>query len=131
MSRLNVDVSQGLPLSSPPVSLTYRNRRVRYWTPAKLPRVMLPRWDGGYGAGRAVPNAKLRDREGSNPAVRAGGRRRACALYPDLAVRDPSLDISDRHLCHRLCDHQHHRDGTAAGLHHKDISTEAYYEEPL
>jgi hypothetical protein len=27
----------------------------------------------GYGAGRAVPNAKLSDREGSNPAVRAGG----------------------------------------------------------
>jgi len=68
VSRLNVDVSQGLPLSSPPVSLTYRNRRVRYWTPAKFPRVMLPRWDGGYGAGRAVPADKV-------PAVGSERRR--------------------------------------------------------
>ena len=79
MSRLNVDVSQGLPLSSPPVSLTYRNRRVRYWTPAKLPRVMLPRWDGGYGATPAksaiepLPSntrrkAVVRRKEGNPPA---------------------------------------------------------------
>jgi hypothetical protein len=86
----------------------------------------------GFGAGRAVPNAKLRDREGSNPAVRAGGRRRACALYLDLAVRDPSLDISDRHLRRYLC--------TIISIiatallpdnTNKDISTEAHYEEPL
>jgi hypothetical protein len=30
-----------------------------------------------------------------------------------------------------LCDHQHHRDGAAAGHTNKDISTEAHYEEPL
>jgi hypothetical protein len=43
-------------------------------------------------------------------------RRRVCALHLNLAIRDPSLDGSDRHLCHLLCDHQHHRNGTAAGL---------------
>jgi MFS family permease len=43
-------------------------------------------------------------------------RRRAGTLYLDLAIRDLSLDISDRHLRRYLCDHQHHRNGAAAGL---------------
>jgi hypothetical protein len=43
-------------------------------------------------------------------------RRRAGTVYRDLAVRNLSLDVSDRHLCRCLCDHQHNLDGAAAGL---------------
>jgi hypothetical protein len=48
-----------------------------------------------------------------------------------MAVRDLSLDISDRHLRRYLRDHQHHRDGSAAGLYEQGHLTEAHYEEPL
>jgi hypothetical protein len=64
--------------------------------------------------------------------VRAGGRRRACALYLDLAVRDLSLDISDRHLRRYLCAIiSIIATALLPDYTNKDISTEAHYEEPL
>ena len=95
MSRLNVDVSQGLPLSSPPVSLTYRNRRVRYWTPAKLPRVMLPRWDGGYGASRPVHAAKPDGplSVGQSDLRRNAPQRARCAESGRSRDHDPATGV--------------------------------------
>ena len=57
--------------------------------------------NGRYGAGRAVPNAKLSNGEGSFPAVRAGGPRyrsfgMGCPMYRARAAA--ALPEACRHV---------------------------------
>jgi hypothetical protein len=57
--------------------------------------------NGGYGAGRAVPNAKLSDREGSTPAVRSqtSDHHLAYRQYVGRTLVDlaPSRSAADPH----------------------------------
>jgi MFS family permease len=66
---------------------------------------------------RSFPSATALQRRLDRLSAGLDYRRRACALYRDLAIRNLQLDFSDRRLCGRLRGHQHHRDSVIAGLH--------------
>jgi hypothetical protein len=52
---------------------------------------MLPRWDGGYGAGRAIPDAKLSEREGCAASrSRSADRAKEVSSRPQVTKRGSS-----------------------------------------